>query len=159
MYFLITQCHISQAEMVSKHWLFCLKSAHSLGRKDTMLAIMRSNTMSETLQVVFIHKRRLRRLPRSNGCVSLWHSTIFLRLIWCPNIGHFAWNLSVASIETTLCWPWVDSIRCKRLFWSSIYIYRRLLNTQGAMNICPYDTMSYFPGLYGAQIWLFCLKI
>ena len=63
--------------------VWCPKIAHcawklgvSLGRKDTVLTIRGLNILSEALPIILIYPRKVRKHSRSNGCMSLRHSTI-----------------------------------------------------------------------------------
>ena len=84
---LVAQQHNSQADMVSKQWLFCLKFESSIGRKDTIFTKRESDILPEALPIIFIYLMEVLKHSRSNGCVSLSHSVIFPRLTWCPNVG------------------------------------------------------------------------
>ncbi len=54
--------------------------------KDSMLTLRGSDTLSEALPIILIHLRQVMKYSSSNGCMSLRHSTILLKLIWSSNL-------------------------------------------------------------------------
>ena len=131
------QYQISWADMVSKKWEFCLKFESSSGRKDIVLTIWGSDTLSEELPIILIHLREVMKHSSSNDCMSLGHSGTFPRLIWCSKLYFclkfeclFGKNNAVTTIGGS------DIMLSKALWTIPIYIMEIRIDSQS--NGCLY---------------------
>ena len=99
MHVLLTQCHISQSDLVPKIGYFAWNWRAVLVETYTMMTKRGSNTLSEALTIIPVHLNEVMNHSSSNISMSLWLNIIFPCLIWCQESGDFAWNLRAVLVR------------------------------------------------------------
>ena len=109
---------------IIQNWVIFAKHLSVLfGRKDTVLATRESDILSEVPRIIIIYLREIKKHSSSNGCLSLLHSIICSRQIWCPKNSNFCLKFEhFGLVEKTLSSLEGDLIRYQRHLKSSLYI-------------------------------------
>ena len=137
------------------NWLFYLKFGSRFGRKDTVMTMRWSDTLSEALLLILIYLGEISKHSSSNGCLSLWHSITFSSQCGAQN-WIFCFSCFVRK-DTVRTIRGSDTVSEAIL---TILIHLRKVekysNSNGCMSI--YDTSSYSWADMMFTILLFCLK-
>ena len=99
--------------------------------------------LPEAFAIIFIHPMKVRIHSISNGCLSFMTQCHISQADPVPKLGYFARNLSVYLDEELT----IKGLIILSETYTIIHIsLRKVKNTQAAMGVCPYDTVSHLPG-------------
>jgi len=154
---LMTEHHISWADLVPKIGFLAWYSLSVYLVEEGLCWPWGDEICFQRLFQSFFSIKKCYKRSSSNGCLSIWQTIIFPRMILCPKlvVGIRSFQHLIVRKDT------VSTVMGSNMLSEAlpiILIYlTKVINTQAVMDVCPYDRTSHFLGWSCAPNWIFGL--